>query len=517
MNHHTETLGPPLGLKAARASCLQLLVLPCLLWSLLNPLLVRAQPGNPTPSALPRNDSFIVTLRRDADCGRLCREFQLQPGRHYRHALNGFVSQMNADGVVRLRRDPRVLAVERDGPVELCAQTNGAGIVRMGVDKFPMASINGVDERIDVDVAVLDTGIDATHPDLNVVQSVDFTGDGQNGADWNGHGTHVAGIIGALDNDFGVVGVAPGARIWNVQVLGPTNSDWAQVLAGMDYVAQHADEIEVLNASFTNTRNDAPWTAIHEAVLNIVNQGVVFVAATGNNQQDLRGSDRFFGSPTNSNGGDDKLPASLEEVMAVSAIDPMNDRFPSFSNLSQRPHAQSFVSSPGAAIDVAAPGVGIYSCDKAGGYTNRNGTSMACAHASGLVALYIAANGRAQSAAEVYAIRQKLIDTALPETEWRSYPLVAAQDANPERMARPSESWIPAPRFTQQHQTAQGLETSFTTVPGYRYVLQVIHSLSVSNQWTDLTATTAVGPITSLLDASTNSTRFYRLQRQPAP
>lgn len=423
---------------------------------------------------------------------------------------------MNTDGVARLRRDPRVLAVERDGPVELCAQTNGAGIVRMGVDQFPMARINGLDERIDVDVAVLDTGIDATHPDLNVVQSVDFTGDGQNGADWLGHGTHVAGIIGALDNDFGVVGVAPGARLWNVQVLGPTNSDWAQVLAGMDYVAQHADEIEVLNASFTNTRNDAPWMAIHEAVLNIVNQGVVFIAAAGNSTTDLRGVDEIFGSEQLTGGGDDQMPASLEEVMAVTSMDPATNRFASTSNFNVVGHTNSVVISPGAAIDVAAPGVGILSTITNGGYGIKNGTSMACAHVSGLVALYIAANRRAHSASEVYAIRQTIIDTALPQSHWGN-PQTRDRDPNHEGMARASENWIPAPRFTQRHQTAQGLETSFTTVPGYRYVLQVIHSLSASNEWTELSATNASGPTATLLDTSTNSTRFYRLQRQPTP
>lgn len=188
----------------------------------------------------------IVILQPDADPDAVVRAFRVQPEHVYHHALKGFAAPLEAATREQLRLDARVAAVESDGEIVPCGQTNSAGILRLGVTNFPVAHINGQDHRISVDVAVLDTGIQTNHPDLNVVQAVGFADEGLNGDDWNGHGTHVAGIIGALDNDFGVVGVAPGVRLWSVQVLGPTQHKWSDFAAGCDYIAAHADQIDVV-------------------------------------------------------------------------------------------------------------------------------------------------------------------------------------------------------------------------------------------------------------------------------
>ena len=128
-------------------------------------------------------------------------------------------------------------------------QSMPTGIQRIFADTNPEIAINGVDDyRVDVDVAVIDTGVDFQHPDLNVVGGVTCSAPfifwatcNTGGDDDHFHGTHVAGTIGALDNGIGVVGVAPGARIWAVKVLNSSGSGYSsQIVAGIDWVTAHA-------------------------------------------------------------------------------------------------------------------------------------------------------------------------------------------------------------------------------------------------------------------------------------
>jgi subtilisin len=487
--------------------------------------------------------SYIVTLRREADQDGCARAFSVQRHHIFRHALNGFAANLDAATVEKLKYDTRVLAVEPDGNVvldattvipagQLANQITPSGILRMRLTNFPVAHLNGQDNRINVDVAVLDSGVQLDHPDLNVYLpgSVSFADGSTNGSDWNGHGTHVAGTLGALDNSFGVVGVAPGVRVWSVEVVGPTQHAVANLLAGMDYISLHADQISVVNASLT-VLAQSDLVAIHLAVSNIVNQGVVFVAAAGNNANDISG-DLTWGNE------DDNLPAALSEVMAVSAMDPNPSQFNtnaplaagsspnpgfdtiwSFSNFSLIRHDPSLVLSPGFAIDVAAPGVNILSTYKGGDYAFMTGTSMASPHAAGLVALYIAANGRATNAAGVYKIRQAIVDNSQPQTQWASYPNTADPDGNPEPLAMPSENWVPKPDILAESMTAQGFQISFTTVPGYTYTVQQTSSLNTSNVWANLTSTNGTGSLTTVTatDPTPSAMRFYRLARQPTP
>ncbi|HEX5399014.1 MAG TPA: S8 family serine peptidase, partial [Verrucomicrobiae bacterium] len=265
----------------------------------------------PSISIVPSPAPSIVMLNSNADPNALVKSMDLHPKFVYGawpkpawfkgNPFKGFALSVDAPGLAKLDNDSRVADVEPDGNVRPCdqwwtGQTNGLGIVRMGITNFPVAQINGRNEPIDVNVAVLDTGIqiDTTnlatntvfattihgpHPDLtNVVEAVDFADPGYYGDDWDFHGTMMAGIIGALDNDIGVVGVAPGVRLWDVQVIGPTESAWANVLAGLDYIAQHADQIEVVNASIADSSGSTPYSAAEQAVASIVNQGTVFVA-----------------------------------------------------------------------------------------------------------------------------------------------------------------------------------------------------------------------------------------------
>ena len=464
--------------------------------------------GN-TNTAPPAN---IITLRAEADPDAVARDFGLTPVNVYRHALNGFAVTVPTNQLQALRQDPRVVAVEHNGQIVPCAQTVPTGIIRMGLTNFPMTRLTGTDHRINVDVAVMDTGIQTNHPDLNVVQWADFTGDGYDGDDWLGHGTHVAGTIGALDNGFGVVGVAPGVRLWSVQVIGPSHHTWSVFLAGCDYMITNADKISVVNASLEGAPDEtAPITAIHQAVSNVVSQGIAFVAAAGNGRSDISGGDFTYGTD------DDTLPAAAAQAMAVSAMNPTNDTISYFSNFSFIPKA-CLVISAGLALEVAAPGENILSLWLNGTNRTLSGTSMACAHVSGLVALYIAANGRAHNLQDTYAIRQAIIDHSQPQSQWsvtNSDP-----DGNPEPLAFPSESWVPKPDIQNASMTPQGFQLRFATVPGYAYTIQFADSLNSSNLWTELSSTNGTGSLTTVTvtdSISNNPSRFYRLTRQPAP
>ena len=458
--------------------------------------------------------------------------------------FKGFAVTLDGAGLARLDGDNRIADVEPDsGKVTVAGQAVPLGILRMGLTNFPVAQINGQDEWLDVDVAVLDTGIqiDTTnlatntvfnttlhgpHPDLpNVVHAVGFADPGYYGDDWDGHGTRMAGIIGAigvLDGNTREVGVAPGVRLWSVQVLGPTEAAWANVLAGLDYIAQHADQIEVVNASIVDSSGNTPYSDAEQAVASIVNQGTVFVAAAGNSGMDVCGFDDICGT------SDDVLPAALPEVLCVSGMDPSDDTMWSGSNYSLDPRATNFVTSPGLNIDLAAPGVGILSTTMNSSYNFADGTSDATAHVTGLVALYIAANGRATNAAGVYHIRQTLIDDGLPQTQWHpngqpydatNNPTGAEWTGHLAPLAIANEAWVPQPEFYGESKTTNGFALSFGTVPGYQYTVKYRDSLAATITWNSLIVTNGTGQLTTVTvgDPAPGDQRFYRLERTPAP
>jgi subtilisin family serine protease len=402
----------------------------------------------------------IVLLRdgvdADAAARRLSARYEGVVCRVYRHSIRGVTLQCAGPNVVAaLSHDPLVAAVEPDvkvtawdGAATPPPQRTPTGIARMGLLRSPLVRFDGRDRRVDVGVAVIDTGIDETHPDLAVARSVSFVDGSRPEGDVAGHGTHCAGIIGARDNGFGVVGVAPGARLYSVKVLGDDGSgSLSDVIAGVDWVAQHAGEIAVANMSLgVNAKSES----LHAAIRGAVRAGVVFVAAAGNEGADV------FGPDGREDTGDDAIPASYPEVCAVSALADSDglpggkgpatragpdDSLATFSNFSAHPHARPLVRSPGGAIDLAAPGVQILSCWPGGGYRSLSGTSMASPHVAGLFALAIAVRGRDWNGdgkvdeRDVYAMRQALIDAAEPQTAWRSDGATADPDGAHEGLA----------------------------------------------------------------------------------
>ncbi|MBW3600625.1 MAG: S8 family peptidase [Planctomycetes bacterium] len=362
---------------------------------------------------------IIVALNDNiADVGAEARQLVGNHGQvaHvYQHALKGFSANLTERGIEAIQKNPNVRYTEPDGVMEALAKPGSTssqppqeiptGVDRIEADLNLIADIDKTDDqRVDVDIAIIDTGIDKDHPDLNVFTGRNFTnGPASKWDDGNGHGTHVAGTAAALDNTIGVVGVAPGARLWAVKVLNNGGiGSTADVIKGMDWVTEMATAIEVANMSLGGSYSQA----INEAVKRMTDAGVVLVVAAGND-----GADAINYSP-----------ASAPSAITVSAAVDTDGQAGGLGSLTSYGDDDTLAtfSNDGSVIDIAAPGVSIYSTYKDGAYATLSGTSMASPHVAGAAALYIAANGRAIDGAGVAAIRDGLVATGQAMADWRS-------------------------------------------------------------------------------------------------
>jgi thermitase len=207
-------------------------------------------------------------------------------------------------------------------------------------------------------IAVIDTGVDLDHPDLQakIVGGYDYVNNDGSADDDHGHGTHVAGIAAASSNNgIGIAGVSWGARIMPLKILDAFGNGSTFDLA--QAIEDAADSgAKVINMSLGDSCGSSGWPNVEDAVNYALSKGVMLVAAAGNN----------FSTPVS-------CPAAINGVMAVGATD-AEDRRASYSNY-------------GDALDIAAPGHSIYSTYLGGGYFSLSGTSMAAPHVSGLAAL----------------------------------------------------------------------------------------------------------------------------------
>jgi subtilisin family serine protease len=229
--------------------------------------------------------------------------------------------------------------------------------------------------QIDADIAILDTGVSLTHPDLNVYRNVSFVDGVTSGDDDIGHGSHTAGIAAAKDNDVGIVGVAPGARIWAIKVCDQFGEcKISDQIKGIEYATQHADEIDVLNISIENPNSPA----LNNALAQAVKAGITVVASAGN-----YGVNAAFTSPANN-----------PDVLTVSAIGDSDGVCGGSGPALVEPDGTvpddsfAFFSNFGPAVKMAAPGVKILSTYNGTNYAVESGTSMAAPHVAGAAALY---------------------------------------------------------------------------------------------------------------------------------
>ncbi|MDP9313514.1 MAG: S8 family serine peptidase [Chloroflexota bacterium] len=385
--------------KLARVLMTAALSLTLVLTALSRPAAAAPQNGDKVPG------QYIIVFKDsvgnvDAKVDALAAQNGLGVQRIYSHALKGFAAKIPDARLAKLQADPDVAFVDQDTVLSIDEQKTPTGINRIDGELSSTKAGDGVG-AVNVDVAVIDTGI-IGHTDLNVYRSVDCSGGSplrgscksSSPADGNGHGTHVAGTIGAKDDGIGVVGVAPGARLWGVKVLSDQGSGYRSwIIAGIDYVTANAAEIEAANMSLGGSGSDDGKTCAQttdsykKAICNSVAKGVTYAVAAGNESDDAR----------------NHVPAAyvIDGMITVSALadfDGLTGGLGAATCRADEDDTLANFSNYGPRVDIIAPGVCILSTWNDGSYNTISGTSMASPHVAGAAALYKSTHASASPA-----------------------------------------------------------------------------------------------------------------------
>ncbi|MFD3484266.1 S8 family peptidase [Streptomyces sp. NPDC058665] len=314
-------------------------------------------------SAAPLLNRYIVSVDTAFDASKLLNRAGVKPLFTYTSVLRGFAAELTPTQLKTIRATPGVTAVEEDSEIEALETAPAKSLVpasSWGLDRIDQQELP-LDGRYDakstgkgVTAYVIDTGIDFGHEEFEgrAKPGYDAIGDGRQGKDCQGHGTHVAGTVAGR-----TYGVAPEADLVSVRVLDcKGKGTWSGILAGLDWVAANAKQPAVLNGSLGGPKS----VAVNDAATALSRQGVLPVLAAGND-----GVDACSVSP-----------ASAEGVVTVGSTD-RSDKQSSFSN-------------HGKCLSLYAPGAAIVSAKLGGGDVSLNGTSMASPHVAGVAALYMA-------------------------------------------------------------------------------------------------------------------------------
>ncbi len=267
-----------------------------------------------------------------------------------------FLAHLTAEQSAELQRDPAVAIVEPDRVMAICNCVDVA-VTSTLLWNVKQTGFGRGDLQDEKTAWIVDTGIDLDHPDLNVdtERSRSFVSGQTSADDLNGHGTHVAGVVGAKNNTVGVTGVASGARLVALKVLNQLGEGrLSGIIQAVNYVAQNGRAGDVVNLSLGGEGTSA---TLERAISQAAGRGILFAIAAGNEGEN---SDNY--SPARVNHAN---------VFTVSAMDRSN-QFAQFSNF-------------GSSVDVCAYGVRITSTYKDGRYATLSGTSMAAPHVAGLL------------------------------------------------------------------------------------------------------------------------------------
>jgi subtilisin len=313
--------------------------------------------------------------------GKIKKEFTLFP----------IVSaELTDEQAKKLSKNPNISYVEENAKIYAMGQEIPWGIPHTNTDD--VNHIGGTGSNIKI--GVIDSGIDYNHEDLNIVGGKTFIDGTTSYMDDYGHGTHVAGIISALNNDFGTLGLAFDAEIYAIKVIDKNGyGRYDDLIEGIEWAI--LNDIDIINMSLgSNSDSQALENSINKAY----NSGILIIAAAGNSGFNKKGNITY--------------PAKYNSVMAVGAIDQNNSR--------------ADFSSVGRELELVAPGLGIKST-LPGGYGLNNGTSMAAAHVSGIAALIMQLKPELSNV----QIREILNQTATPLGESFSfgYGLINALNA----------------------------------------------------------------------------------------
>jgi subtilisin family serine protease len=349
---------------------------------------------------------YIVVLKDEVrDPTAVAREHAQRHGAQvlytYRHALKGYAARIPDQRLDEVLAEERIDYIERDSTVTTVAQKLPWGINRIDADVSSARAGNGSGAVTNVNAYIIDTGIDKRHPDLNVAGHVNFHG-GKN-TDCDGHGTHVAGTVAAEDNDRNVVGVAPGAPLTGVKVVGCDGSgSLANVIAGIDWVTVDAQKPEnaqrpaIANLSLDTRAN----RALDEAVRTSAASGIFYSVAAGN-----EGRNACRHSPARAGAGENN------GIVTTAATTKKSNREPFWSNY-------------GRCVDLWAPGAKILSTKLGGGETTKSGTSMSAPHVGGGAALYLSSHTSVSPTTVESALKRDATRTGTKSEDGRAIKLL---------------------------------------------------------------------------------------------
>jgi subtilisin len=348
----------------------------------------------PTAAAAPPPTApYVVVLRDGTTSDAPAFAHGIAPRMRFDAALNGFAADLTAVQVAELKADPRVAYVQPDAVVASAAGSVAVATgetVAPGITRSGGVTAGGAHTAAAAPVAVVDSGLDLANADLVARDGINCVTATKPAQDDNGHGTNVAGVIGARNTGAGVVGMAPATPLYSVKVLGKTGTGTlSQILCGINWVTANAAQlgIRVANMSVTGSGSDdgncgdTSGDAWHKAICASTAAGVTWVVSAGNAGADLARS----------------IPAAYPEVLTATAMSDTDgraggigkvpacvkkeadDRYASYSNFA--------VSATAIGHTIAAPGTCVVSAKLGGGTSTYNGTSQAAPHVSGALAL----------------------------------------------------------------------------------------------------------------------------------